>query len=346
MNKVVRMMHVDGKLPNLALMKLSHWHKAQGDEVHFTRGVARELFDKDPDIVYASAIFSASRPKLDRIKKEWPAAVIGGTASGSSLTVEDILGEGYGYEHYDYSIYPGYEPSLGFTQRGCRLRCEFCVVPEKEGRPRAINTIADIHRGGGYKTHIVLLDNDFFGQPKADWKARAQELRDGDYKVCFTQGINIRLVDQEAAECLSSLRYYEDQFARRQLYTAFDSIKDEKIFFRGVDLLQAAGVRPEHLMVYMLTGYEKDETWNDIFRRFDMMTDRGIRPYPMVYMPPPEDAEKYKDSISRKELKKFQRWVVMRHYEFVPWEKYTHKRESWDRAGDLDEPLLFTESAV
>ena len=50
-------------------------------------------------------------------------------------------------EAYDYSIYPEFTGSIGFTARGCRLRCGFCVVPRKEGKPRPINTIANIWRG-------------------------------------------------------------------------------------------------------------------------------------------------------------------------------------------------------
>ncbi len=64
----------------------------------------------------------------------------------------------------DYSIYPDFTASLGFTQRGCRLSCKFCVVPQKEGKNRSTQTIAEIWRGAGHPRNLHLLDNDFFGR--------------------------------------------------------------------------------------------------------------------------------------------------------------------------------------
>lgn len=304
----VRLTQIDGKLPNLALMKLSHWHKSNSDEVVFSRDVVRGLFDGKYDRIYGSAIFGFSATKLDVFKTEWPTAIIGGTGSGVSINVEEIIG--HDYEKYDYSIYPDYPFSIGFTQRGCRLNCSFCVVPKKEGRPKSVNTIYDIWRGPGHEKKICLLDNDFFGQPKQQWKARVSELNDGGFKVCFNQGINIRLIDKESCEALASLEYRDDQFQKRRLYTAWDNLRDEKMFFDGVDMLEQAGIPPKHLMVYMLIGFDSQENWERIFYRFNRMVNRGILPYPMVY------------DNSRKDLKRFQRWVVTGLYRAVKWEDY------------------------
>lgn len=305
----IRLTHLDGKLPNLALMKLSHWHKQNGDSVYlskFARPTIREL--KNYDIVYGSCIFKFSQKNLFVLRGWFPDAIIGGTGSDSFINVEEIIKESE-YEHYDYSIYPDYPFSLGFTQRGCRLNCGFCVVPKKEGRPRSINTIQDIWRKNDTKC-IVLLDNDFFGQAKDQWMERIREIIDGGFKVSFNQGINIRLIDDEAAYWISKIPYYDDQFKVRRLYTAWDNLKDEKIFFDGVNRLIANGVSPKHLLVYMLVGYRKEETWEEIFYRFNKMISIGIRPYPMIY------------NNENKELKRFQRWVVRRYYEFVPWKEY------------------------
>lgn len=302
----IRLTHIDGKLPNLALMKLSHWHKSQGCEVFFTRNLKRG-FEPDYDIVYGSTIFTFSQKQLDLFLSQWPDAIVGGTGTRSTQTIEALIGQEY--EYYDYSIYPDYKWSIGFTQRGCRLNCKFCVVPQKEGRPRAVNTIDDIYRPGA-PLNICLLDNDFFGQPKEQWLERIREIKEGGFKVCFNQGINIRLVTDEAAHYLAQIPYYDDSFKRRCLYTAWDNLKDEKIFFEGVDRLEQAGVPPHHLRVYMLVGYNPAETWERIFYRFNRMVERRIEPYPMVY------------NNQNKELKKFQRWVIRRYYEFVPWNEY------------------------
>ena len=74
----VRLTHIDGHLPNLALMSLSAWHKAQGDEVHFHRSPSRQLGEPDYDVVYASAIFTKSAPLVAELRRWWPEAVVGG----------------------------------------------------------------------------------------------------------------------------------------------------------------------------------------------------------------------------------------------------------------------------
>jgi hypothetical protein len=184
--------------------------------------------------VYGSAIFSFSAARVARFREQFPGAVVGGTYNtDDSITVEDHLGIGES-EAYDYSIYPGFNASLGFTQRGCRLKCGFCVVQKKEGKPRSVNTIASIWRGDPYPKHIHLLDNDFFGQPREEWEARIGEIIDGGFKVCLNQGINIRMIDDVSAAAIATIPYYDDGFKVRRLYTAWDNIGDEERFFRGV----------------------------------------------------------------------------------------------------------------
>src|SRR5262245_24341021 len=150
----VRLTHIDGKLPNLALMKLAHWHRTQGDDVYFSRHVEPDLLEPNYDRVYGSAIFSYSVPRVERLLASWPDAIVGGTHNLlNNRTIEDVLGVDE-YEHYDYSIYDRFNASIGFTQRGCRLKCGFCVVPKKEGKNRTVNTIHSIWRGGSYPKHI------------------------------------------------------------------------------------------------------------------------------------------------------------------------------------------------
>jgi hypothetical protein len=313
----VRLVQLDGKYPNLALMKLAHYHKAKGDFVHVTRRIYPELFEPAYDIVYGSAIFDFTAPKLAAFRLQWPNAIVGGTGSGEALTVEQVIGREY--EHYDYSGWPLCRVSLGFTQRGCRMAkiaiCRrFCVVPEKEGQPRSLNTIAQIWRGEPWPRKLLLLDNDFFGNP--DWRARLREIRDGRFKVCFWQGINTRLINEEAAEALASIEYRNSRFSERKLYTAWDNIGDERIFFNGVQRLERAGIPPSKLMAYMLVGCDPEETWTRIWYRFRKMVECGIEPYPMVFR------------RSREDLLCFQRWVVRGLYRRIPWPDYRRKTKT------------------
>lgn len=310
----IRLTHLDGKLPNLALMKLAYWHRACGDAVFLERSPTPKLWEPAYDKVYASTIFDWTKPIVARLKATWPEAIVAGTGSGGWATVEQAIGETV-YEHYDYSIYPGYPWSLGFTQRGCRLNCGFCVVPKKEGKPRSTNTIWDIWRPGMPRC-VHLLDNDFFGQPADQWRARIEELHAGNFKVCFNQGVNIRMVTPETAAVLASVRYFDDQFLRHRLYTAWDNLGQEKVFFRGMELLKEAGIPAKHLMVYMLIGYKPGETMEEILYRYQRLKDAGVLPFPMVY----------RDSPDYKRLRRFARWVIRRLDTQAPWEKYTTQR--------------------
>lgn len=301
----VRITQLDGKLPNLALMKLSAWHKAQGHTVVFSREVAPDLFEPSYDRVYGSAIFKWTEYKLSQFRRQWPSAIVGGTGTDDPRTVEGITGD---FEGYDYDIYPWFKYSIGFTQRGCRLNCSFCVVPKKEGRVRPVNRIAEIWRGEGHPKKLHLLDNDFFGQPL--WRERCEEIIAGNFAVCLNQGINVRLIHAEGAAVLAKMRYSDDQFTRRRLYTAWDNRKDETIFLRGIGLLLDAGIKPQAIMVYMLCGYWPGETMDDVMYRFEKMKGMGLLPYPMVY------------DNSNKLLKKFQRWVIRRFHDFIAWEDY------------------------
>jgi hypothetical protein len=305
---IVRITQIDGTLPNLALMKLSHWHKAQGHEVVFSRSVDRDLFEPATyDRVYGSAIFKFSQMRLMRFQCNFPGAIVGGTGTPNVGTVEELIGGEH--EHYDYSLYPDVTFSMGFTQRGCRLKCGFCVVPVKEGKPRSVNTVAGIWRGDPYPRHLHLLDNDFFGQHREQWLARLDEIRSGGFKVALTQGINCRMVNEESAAAIASINYRDGEFKNKRLYTAWDSLHDEKRLLRGVQLLAKHGVKPDHIMVYMLIGYREGETEADWLHRQSTLRAFGARPYPMPF-------------VRTKETVGFQRWVVGSYDKRVPWDRW------------------------
>lgn len=123
----VRVTQLDGKLPNLALMRLSHWHREQGDSVHYTRSARRELFEPGYDRVYGSAIFKFSADKVERFKTAFPDAILGGTGTESVSTVEQIIGD---YEGHDYSHWPSFsKPAAGGSIRKVR------GAPASERRP-------------------------------------------------------------------------------------------------------------------------------------------------------------------------------------------------------------------
>ena len=306
----IRLTQLDGKLPNIALMRLSYYLKQRGEEVYFSRSPVRQPEEPEYHRVYGSSIFTFSHKIRVKFRENFPSAIVRGTGTGIFETLEERFPDIN--LHQDYSFYPEFQASIGFLLRGCRLKCKFCVVPQKEGKPVSNMSIHELWRGEPYPRHLHLLDNDFFGLP--EWKWHLKEIQTGQFKVCFSQGINIRMINEESAEALASIEYRDTKFKQRRLYTAWDNLGDEKRFFDGVDTLERAGIPPRKLMVYMLIGYAKGETFEDIRYRFNRMVEKGILPYPMVY-----------DNL-RKDLKAFQRWVVRGVYRYVPWEEYTRKK--------------------
>jgi len=321
----VRVTQLDGSLPNLALMRISAYHKQRGDEVRFTFSPRRADDEPAYDRVYASCIFKFNFARVAEMRQHFPDAIIGGSGvedydlvklgQSQQVTVEDVLGDPA--DDLDYSIYPAFDASIGFTQRGCRLSCGFCVVPRKEGKNRSIKTINELWRGEGYPKKIHLLDNDFFGQEPEKFMMRVNEMCVGKFRVCFSQGINIRLINPAACLCLKNIQYRDTTFQRRRLYTAWDNLRDERIFFNGVSMLkEVGGIPPSHLMAYMLIGYDPEETWGRIWYRFNKMVELGIKPYAMVF------------DRSRTDLLCFQRWVNRGLYRIVKWDEYRRSTKS------------------
>lgn len=308
----IRLVQLDGHLPNLALMKLAHWHRTQGHFVHRGRSIFPDLYEPSYDRVYGSAIFKFSQTALRQFRQQWPEGILGGTGTVETQTVEQIIG--YPYKDIDYTDYPDFKESIGFTQRGCRLSCKFCVVPSKEGKPVSVHTIHDIWRGHPWPKKLHLLDNDFFGQ--GAWRERIREICDGGFRVCLSQGINIRMITPESAAALASIEYRNTQFNERKLYTAWDNYGDMERFFSGVEMLNRAGIPAKHIMAYMLVGFDPAETWEKIWIRFLMMARLGIEPYPMVY------------DKTRKDLVAFQRWACRGLYRIIEWPDYIRQTKT------------------
>jgi len=312
----ILLLQLDGKLPNLALMRLAADHRKKGDTVLFrragnTRPIQPHLGDVAPDRVYASLIFQRTKPFAHEVARIYPHAILGGTGWDETVTLEQVGVSTRGA--MDYSDYPTWKSSLGFTQRGCRLRCSFCVVPRKEGAVSEHNTISDIWRGEPWPRHIHLLDNDFFGQPH--WRDRIQELQDGNFRVSFNQGVNARMLTDETAKAIASVDYRDDNMKVKRIYTAWDNQRDEARLFQGLQALVRHGVRPTHIMVYILIGYWKGETEADRDYRRKRLREFGCVPYPMPY-------------TRSQELLGFQRWVIGAYDKSISWADW--KRASMD----------------
>ena len=312
----VLLLHLDGKIPNIALMRLAWHHRMSGDEVVLRRADNPRLLEKrlkndlaswnldSWDRVYGSLIFERTKPMAETLLKYRSDVILGGTGWEVASSLESL---GITTNKQDYSIYPEWQQSIGFSQRGCRLRCSFCVVPRKEGAVREIQSIWDIWRGDPWPREILLLDNDFFGQP--NWGKRIDELKEGKFKVSFNQGINARMLTDETAAAIASVNYRDDSMTHKRIYTAWDNKNDERRLFKGLEALVRHGIKPYQIMVYILLGYWPNETHEDRDYRRKQLREFGAMPYPMPF-------------VRSKELVGFQRWVIGAYDKRVPWDQW------------------------
>lgn len=284
---------VDSKIPNLALMKISAYHKAEGHAVeHYS-----PLFLDEYDKVYASKVFNFSDSSQlipDRME-------IGGTG----WDIKKELPPEIDAMQPDYSIY-NYPHNIGFTMRGCRLRCSFCVVPEKEGRPSEANTIDEIWQQRD-SDFIMLLDNDFFGNYA--WRDRIDELQRFNLKVNFSQGLNIRNLKPEQAAAIASVRFRNINDTKKQVHFAWDDPRHEPLIHKGIKVATDNGIKTHQMAFYVLIGYHSTEA--EDLHRVEVLRDYGCDPYAMPY-------NKYDPYQAR-----FTRWVNHKAvFNSIPWAEY------------------------
>ncbi len=227
----ILLLDVDSKIPNLALMKLSTYHKNLGHEVVLKKlnfkGYPNKnknfyYFNNGYDKIYASIIFTFNKNLLHI--KNCDNLEIGGTGYDFNIKLSEEIDNC----PEDYSIYPDNNLSYGFITRGCIRKCEFCFVPKKEGKLYKYRNIDQIY----HKEHqgIKFLDNNILAYDKHE--EILKKLIDKNIKCEFNQGLDIRLLNESNVLLLSNLNY-------DGLYTfAFDDIKYKNIIEDKLNLLQ------------------------------------------------------------------------------------------------------------
>lgn len=298
----ILLIDIDSKIPNLALMKLSAWHKKQGDIVEFNNYLC------NPDRVYVSCVFSQNAIKVKQLPFE--NIVAGGSGLGNwDVVLSDEI------EHImpDYGLYSNVDYSLGFTTRGCFRKCPFCIVPEKEGN---IHFNADIYEFWNRKhKKIVLLDNNIFACEGTFERISGQIIKE-KLKVDFNQGLDIRLLTEEKARILKELR------PLKQWRFAFDSVKYEDKFREGAEMLLKAGISKSKICIYVLAGFDEPFE-SSLYRVMVVYKEYGFDPFVMLYQGIASEHSQLKkwgkdfkdlknmtNLPSWKKYKEFSRWVA------------------------------------
>lgn len=261
----VRLIDIDSKIPNLALMQISAYHKAQGDIVGFDV--------EFPDKVYVSCIFSKNREQALGVGSFYSGAdiVYGGSGINYRWLPEEMQ-----KIRPDYDLYPS-EHSLGYTTRGCVRNCPFCIVRDKEGTFRRWQHIREFH-DPRFKA-VVVLDNNVYAD-KEWFFENTDYVIENKLKFNAIQGMDIRLLDEEIATRLKQLKWHGN------LHFAFDNTKLEKDVLRGIEILKQVGINTKnYVQFYVLAGYPEatEEAFDDALYRCNLLKENRVNAFVMKY---------------------------------------------------------------
>ena len=231
----------------------------------------------------------------------------------------------------DYSLVPNWDGSIIFSSRGCIRKCPFCAVPILEKEFVAKKSISKfIHPS---HTRVILWDNNFLSSPY--WYDILSEIKQRKLWVDFNQGLDIRLVDEEKAEMIASMK-------TRLIRSAYDSKFSKKEVQRGIELLSSKGISPRKILLYTLFNFEND-TPDDLLNRMLDVMEWGAVSYPMRYQPIKLPYALEKDSYTAPnwaaeelEMVADARRVLGYHGAFAPYQKL---KEKFSRAISLEEAL-------
>lgn len=294
---MIGVLQADGKIPNLAIMKICSYWKRQGRQVERYKGL---LYADEYEHIYVSQIFSFTQlPDLPE------RTILGGTG----IDFYNRLPEEIEKCIPSYSLYPQCNYHIGFSMKGCRFNCKFCCVPKKEGKPYIYNTIDEILINPNGANRLMLLDNDFFGSD--NWKVNLQRIIDLKLKVCFVQGLNIRIITQDQADLLAQTNYTNSKFNQKYLTFAWDRYKDFDLIMKGIEICNKSGIPNKHMQFFVLIGF--DTTPEQDYERVMRLAKLGCMPFVMPY----NKSDAYQ--------KAFARYVNMRSvFKATQWREYKY----------------------
>lgn len=278
----IALIDVDGhNFPNLPLMKLSAWHKKQGDIIEWYEPLFHSMgvpFDK----AYMSKVFSEEYTPDYQYYVNAKEVIKGGT--GYCINVVDgkeVFDESknfdlpYEVEHIypDYELYPQYtkNTAYGFLTRGCCNKCSFCIVSQKEGRcSHKVANLSEFWRG---QKNVKLLDPNLLACK--DHMELLWQLADSGAKVDFTQGLDARFINNRNVEILKKINI-------SMLHFAFDFMKNERKIIEGLKITkEVLEISERNAIVYMLTNY--DTTIEQDLYRIEKIKEVGFQPDVRIY---------------------------------------------------------------
>ena len=296
----IGLIDVDGhNYPNLPLMKLSAWHKQQGDTVEWYEPLIHGFPNPPLDKVYMSKVFSFTQDYQYFVNAN--EVIKGGSGYCISLVDgKEVFDKSkdielpYEVEHIypDYSIYGITDTAYGFLTRGCPRGCDFCHVKVKEGLCSC--KVADLSEFWNGQKNIVLCDPNILACK--DWKSLLQQLVDSKAWIDINQGLDIRLMTEEKAQMIKQMKI-------KELHFAWDRYEDKDFIIPKLKMFkEVTQIDIRKLIVFVLCNF--DTTIEQDLERIYTLRDLGYWAYVMLYD---------KEHIPKNsDLRKMERWVNSR----------------------------------
>ncbi|MBS5626974.1 MAG: radical SAM protein [Porphyromonadaceae bacterium] len=238
---------------NLALMKISAYHKARGDKVEWYNPFNH--YDK----LYMAKVFSFSEDY-----HQWIVNADSIEKGGTGYDVCKVLPREIDRLQPDYSIYPSIDnrTAYGFLTRGCPNKCKWCIVPRKEGSITAYMDIDEIAING--RNNIILMDNNILA---SDYGLQQLEkiVRLG-LRVDFNQGLDARLVTDDIAKLLAKVKWI------KRIRFGCDTPQQIEECERATALIDKHGYKGEYFFYCILL-----DDFNEAFTRVNHWRNRGGR---------------------------------------------------------------------
>lgn len=284
--------------PNLALMKLSAWHKSQGDKVERFM----PLYANKYDLIYSSKVFSWTKNDIYLPEN----TIKGGTGYKDKL--HDCLPDEVEHFMPDYSLYPDFNASLGFTTRGCIRNCPWCVVPMKEGKLRAHAEIEEFLRPDS--RDVILMDNNILAHEHGI-KQLEKSINLG-LRIDCNQGMDARIIahDDVIAKLLAKVHWIK--FIR----FSCDTVDQMPYVRKAVEAIR----KYDRAFYYEFFCYVLVKEIPDALERVEFLRELGIKPFAQPY----RDIESNKEPL--RDLRNFARWVNHKAiFNSCSWDDYKYK---------------------
>ena len=299
------------RFPNLACMKISSYHKQQGDDVALLLDYnSTAQYDK----VYISKVFIKTEipgEPVDKTHKteenivEWykdnaflkqPNIEYGGTgffynkSPNLPCEIERSMPDYHLYDEWvnekissgvkrsEFTYYLDY--SIGYLTRKCFRGCYYCVNRDYKKVEIASSVYEFMNET---RPKLCFLDDNFLGCSK--WRELIKPVIDSGKRFQFKQGLDERLLTSSAIEEISKWKY------DGEMIFAFDNIEDRNLIVSKLNLIRKTVPNWKRgLKFYVFCGCDKNKVYDDafwetdirnLFERITILRAFGAIPYVM-----------------------------------------------------------------